>query len=594
MKLNVVNFRDVLCLYSKLLDGILLGGGAPLLLSEFSWKSVDVLLSLITVGSSQDNLNAYEIAEVKQLASQLHIDLKSMEVLVVENNDDLDTTEINVSINHHISEDNSNGKEAERDTRLSEKKMRSEEHIDPDQTEIEAYEDAGVSKPVIDDERSVDKVDIPGIHKHLKIVPVDKTASIKQPNNPKKRRTTNISRSKRRTSDTNNSFENISSMTLPTLLNIHSVKTRTEEKLADNEVEESPVYPDRGVPQEELLHEVVTYSPDVPTTIKEREADKKKENLNKEKKPRGRTPTVRRTLFNCPLCVVVVETRLAVRDHMAAHHYPVQLLSCFSTDEKTCTLCKVSYSDRRELAKHIGSQHKKLKEVTKMESKVYIVNPERDRVHGRTEPCNRCSTCLAGNCGDCVACKEMELNVAVLNTLCFRRRCSAQENDKNLDNHSDRDSLEKLLQSHDEKLICEKKKAKKRKFENFTKTESYKRKKVPLVPEIEESAAKEFNETYGHKIVNSEDPPAPEYQCFKCHLVVATRSDLYEHYSIKHFYTKIINKFKPMDVCPKCNFDISSKGIWVCHLGTKHNIVDIFLPQQYRIPFHNTTQPSKK
>ena len=58
-----MNFRDVLCLYSKLLDGILLGGGDPLLLVEFSLKSVDVLLSLITVGSSQDNLNAYEIAE---------------------------------------------------------------------------------------------------------------------------------------------------------------------------------------------------------------------------------------------------------------------------------------------------------------------------------------------------------------------------------------------------------------------------------------------------------------------------------------------------------------------------------------------------
>ena len=31
------------------------------------------------------------------------------------------------------------------------------------------------------------------------------------------------------------------------------------------------------------------------------------------------------------------------------------------------------------------------------------------------------------------------------------------------------------------------------------------------------------------------------------------------------------------------DINISSKEIWVCHLGTKHNIVDFFLPEEYKV-----------
>ena len=79
--------RDLLCLFSKVLDEILQSPtvGATLLLPEFSFLSLEVLLALLTRGSVTDKyLSKADIAEVKNLASQLGIVLKALEVSAVE------------------------------------------------------------------------------------------------------------------------------------------------------------------------------------------------------------------------------------------------------------------------------------------------------------------------------------------------------------------------------------------------------------------------------------------------------------------------------------------------------------------------------
>jgi len=76
-----------------------------------------------------------------------------------------------------------------------------------------------------------------------------------------------------------------------------------------------------------------------------------------------------------------------------------------------------------------------------------------------------------------------------------------------------------------------------------------------------------------------------ELRCFKCNELFSSRSILYEHYSVKHFYSHIIKTFKPQDTCPipSCNVTISRENIWVSHVGAKHNIVEGFIPKEHRI-----------
>merc|ERR1719470_637100 len=81
------------------------------------------------------------------------------------------------------------------------------------------------------------------------------------------------------------------------------------------------------------------------------------------------------------------------------------------------------------------------------------------------------------------------------------------------------------------------------------------------------------------------DAISPVLKCFKCFVIFDSRSVLYEHYSVKHFYSHIIKTFKPQDICPipSCNVAISKENIWVSHVGAKHNIVEGFIPKEHRI-----------
>ena len=215
--------------------------------------------------------------------------------------------------------------------------------------------------------------------------------------------------------------------------------------------------------------------------------------------------------------------------------------------------------------------------MTTVHSKVYIVTGDKERVRGTSQPCTECSNCLEVNCGHCLACREIKSNPGIFNAVCYKRRCSGENPDKPVETTLE-DSVEKLLQSPRDGDIIEvqKMKERKRKLEKSSSTiETLKRRKSPGKSL---QVSEETNPTV---------PLSSTYNCYKCPFTMTTRSELYEHYSLKHFYAKIIKKFRPQKVCPNCNFDISSKDIWVCHLGTKHNTVDLFLPEKYKVPVNS-------
>ena len=95
------------------------------------------------------------------------------------------------------------------------------------------------------------------------------------------------------------------------------------------------------------------------------------------------------SLFNCPLCLFIVAKKANLREHLSTAHYLSILITKFCQQGIThppisfiraniflgdlcCPLCEKMFMFNAELAKHLGTTHKKLKEITTIHSKVFV------------------------------------------------------------------------------------------------------------------------------------------------------------------------------------------------------------------------------
>ena len=109
------------------------------------------------------------------------------------------------------------------------------------------------------------------------------------------------------------------------------------------------------------------------------------------------------SLFNCPLCIFIVEKKASLREHLSTVHYLSILLNkfcqqgleTFSTknivskcvsDNLSCPLCEKIFFFKATLAKHLGTTHKKLKEITTIHSKVFPSKWKK-----KAKCCSRCT-----------------------------------------------------------------------------------------------------------------------------------------------------------------------------------------------------------
>eukprot|EP00092_Neocalanus_flemingeri_P024545 GFUD01026619.1.p1 GENE.GFUD01026619.1~~GFUD01026619.1.p1 ORF type:complete len:1642 (+),score=519.71 GFUD01026619.1:27-4952(+) len=131
--------------------------------------------------------------------------------------------------------------------------------------------------------------------------------------------------------------------------------------------------------------------------------------------------------FNCPLCIYIVDKKLTLREHLSNIHYKNILLEMFTEkDSKSrCKVCKKTYSNENHLSRHIGSNHKKLKEITSVHSKVYSVDNSKIPSTSDNFPCLACIKCKADSCMKCIACMEIKCNPKVTEAICFKKRCSS-------------------------------------------------------------------------------------------------------------------------------------------------------------------------
>ena len=340
--------------------------------------------------------------------------------------------------------------------------------------------------------------------------------------------------------------------------------------------------------------------------------------------------------FNCPLCIYIVDKKATLREHLSKVHYREMLLKMFAEKSK-CLICCKTYLDTNHLVRHIGHNHKKLKEITTVHCKVYSVDSSKPADLSATYPCGDCGKCRAAACSRCIACLEMAANPGLLAGVCYKLRCSAPVTKQTflqsgLAGPVKQESLALApgKRNFEETRVGEKVSAKKIKIEekapsvNVSQDEpttikspaellfSSKVKEVPLKPiqlnlgpsskvsspnsNISRELRRELRELQslqsGAEEGRSLTKPEGELGCYKCSQSYRTRSDLYEHYSIKHFYSHIIKTFKPQNVCPipSCNLAISGEKIWICHVGAKHNIVEGFIPKEHRIPVIQTQQ----
>ena len=86
-------------------------------------------------------------------------------------------------------------------------------------------------------------------------------------------------------------------------------------------------------------------------------------------------PTPKTDLFNCPLCLYIVDKKVTLRDHLSSTHYQTIILTKFARPggDLSCTQCGKTYSTPASLARHMGSNHRKLKEITTIHSKVPLI-----------------------------------------------------------------------------------------------------------------------------------------------------------------------------------------------------------------------------
>ena len=97
--------------------------------------------------------------------------------------------------------------------------------------------------------------------------------------------------------------------------------------------------------------------------------------------------------FNCPLCLFIVAKKASLREHLSTAHYLSILLTKYCrqgmkhifpdknfiftqpnniSGDLCCPFCEKMFSFKAELAKHLGTTHKKLKEITTIHSKVFV------------------------------------------------------------------------------------------------------------------------------------------------------------------------------------------------------------------------------
>ena len=339
------------------------------------------------------------------------------------------------------------------------------------------------------------------------------------------------------------------------------------------------------------------------------------------------TPAV--NYFNCPLCIYIVDKKATLREHLSKVHYREMLLKLFAEKSK-CLICRKTYLDTDHLVRHIGHNHKKLKEITTVHCKVYSVDSSKPADLSATYPCGECGKCRAAACSRCIACLEMAANPGLLAGVCYKLRCSAPVTrqtflQSGLAGPLKQESLAPGKRNFEETAVGEKGSAKKIKMEekapsvNVSQEKpstikspaellfSSRVKEIPLKPiqlnlgpsskvsspksNMSRELRRELQSPQGGaEGGRSLARPAGEMGCYKCSQSYRTRSDLYEHYSIKHFYSHIIKTFKPQNVCPipSCNLAISGEKIWICHVGAKHNIVEGFIPKEHRIPVIET------
>ena len=102
-----------------------------------------------------------------------------------------------------------------------------------------------------------------------------------------------------------------------------------------------------------------------------------------------------KNLFNCPLCLYVVDNKTTLREHLTIDHYQNIILEKFGRLGLSCSLCGKVFTNSAQLARHLGINHQKLKVVTTIHKKVYSGQgrPPRARL-----PCHTCASCEADNC----------------------------------------------------------------------------------------------------------------------------------------------------------------------------------------------------
>jgi len=104
---------------------------------------------------------------------------------------------------------------------------------------------------------------------------------------------------------------------------------------------------------------------------------------------------------------------------------------------------------------------------------------------------------------------------------------------------------------------------------------------------MQEMMAVQDDATNPFKIIDGE---LYDMRCYICKKLpragMATRSELYRHYSVYHFSAELMKEFSGMTCCPEpdCGKDkLKGKGL-ADHMGQVHNYVDKYIPMESRIP----------
>ena len=110
-------------------------------------------------------------------------------------------------------------------------------------------------------------------------------------------------------------------------------------------------------------------SSEVPSSLAAQEA--------KPENSKGENPRTKAVFFCCPLCLYTVDKKVALREHLSTAHYQSIILAKFTTDntDLSCTCCGKLCTSLTQLARHIGSKHRKLKEITTLHWKVLFPPP---------------------------------------------------------------------------------------------------------------------------------------------------------------------------------------------------------------------------